>query len=68
MFVEQTREGELSKQLREVITRLAPVLGFSIKVVERTGSTIKSKFPQSSLWEGNKCGRESVSLAPREQT
>ena len=57
LFVEQTREGELGKRLREVMQRLAPVLGFSIKVVERVGSNLKSKFPQSSLWEGTMCGR-----------
>ena len=34
------------------------MLGFAIKVVERTGSNLKSKFPQSSLWEGSTCGRE----------
>ena len=58
LFIEQTREGELGKQLREVVQRLAPLMGFSIKIVERTGSTLKSKFPQSSLWEGAGCGRD----------
>ena len=58
LFVEQTREGELSKKLREVIQRLAPTLGFSIKVVERAGMSLKNKFPQSSLWDGAKCGRD----------
>ena len=33
-------------------------MGFSIKIVERTGSPLKSKFPQSSLWEGTGCGRD----------
>ena len=36
---------------------MEPTLGFSIKTVERTGSTLRSKFPLYSLWEGNKCGR-----------
>ena len=58
LFVEQTKDGELGKQLREVVMRLAPILGFGIKIVERTGSNLKSKFPQASLWEGSKCGRE----------
>ena len=49
LFVEHTQSGELSSRLREVIGRLAPMLGFSIKVVERTGRTLKSCFPQSSL-------------------
>ena len=36
---------------------MEPTLGFSIKTVERTGSTLRSKFPLYSLWEGNRCGR-----------
>ena len=58
LFVENTNEGELAKRIREVILRLAPVLGFSIKVVERTGATLQSKFPQAALWEGAHCGRD----------
>ena len=57
LFVEHTKDGELSRRLREVIGRMAPMLGFSIKVVERSGRTLKSCFPQSSLWEGVHCGR-----------
>ena len=57
LFVEHTRDGELCRRLREVIGRMAPLLGFSIKVVERSGRTLKSCFPQSSLWEGVHCGR-----------
>ena len=33
------------------------MIGFSFKVVERAGSTLKSKFPQSRLWDGMQCGR-----------
>ena len=29
------------------MTRLAPILGFKVKIVERTGSSLKSHFPQS---------------------
>ena len=52
LFVEHTPHGELSKRLRELISRLAPVLGFSIKVVERAGGKIKDRFSQAGLWEG----------------
>ena len=45
LFVERTRDGELCRRLREVIGRMAPLLGFSIKVVERSGRTLKSFFP-----------------------
>ena len=57
VFVEQTKDGEMGKRLREVITRLAPIMGFSIKVVERGGGTLKSRLPQN-IWEGSKCGHE----------
>ena len=59
IFVEQTPRGELAKRLRELMSRISPILGFGIKVVERSGCSLKSQFPQSSLWEGNHCGRES---------
>ena len=57
LFVQQTNRGELGRRLREVLTRISPMLGFGVKVVERNGSSLRSKFPQSSLWEGEHCGR-----------
>ena len=39
------------------MSRLAPTLGFGVKVVERAGSTLKAQFPLSTLWKGAKCGR-----------
>ena len=58
LFVEQTPLGELAKRVRELITRLEPTLGYSLKVVERTGRSITSLFGQSKLWEGLHCGRD----------
>ena len=58
LFVEQTPDGELARRLREVLQRLSPVMGFAVKVVERNGRTLQSKFQQSSLWEGAHCGRD----------
>ena len=58
LFVEHTVMGELGKRLRELMTRLAPILGLKVKVVKRAGSSLKSHFPQSSLWDGAPCGRE----------
>ena len=40
------------------MARLNPILGFSVKIVERTGRTLRSHFPQSSLWDGAPCGRD----------
>ena len=49
LFVEQTPGGELAVQLRELFTRLAPTLGFYIKVVERTGRRLTNIFPLTNL-------------------
>ena len=57
LFVEHTTNGELGARLRGVIARLAPMMGFSIKVVERAGGALRNQFPQASLWEGAPCGR-----------
>ena len=57
LFVEQTVNGELGKRLREMMTRISPILGFGVKIVERNGAPLKNKFPQASLWEGAHCGR-----------
>ena len=57
LFVEQTPMGELATRLKDLIKRLEPILGFSIKIVERTGQSLQSCFPLASLWEGQKCGR-----------
>ena len=59
LFVEQTNQGKLSKRLRELMTRITPIIGFSIMIVESTGASLGSKFPQTSLWEDRECGRES---------
>ena len=58
LFVEYTKNGELASQLRELTGRLAPTLGFRVKVVERAGASMKSQFPTSNLWDGQKCGRK----------
>ena len=64
--MEQTRDGELSKRLREVIQRLAPTFGFRIKVVERAGMSLRNKFPQANLWEEAKCGRSKFTTCNQE--
>ena len=58
IFVEQTRDGALAKELREVATRLEGLLGFRVKVVERTGSSLRNSLPNTNPWAGQmKCGR-----------
>ena len=56
LFVEQTIDGELAKRMRKVVVRLAPLMGFTVKVVERTGLKLNNKFSQDQ-WKGTPCGR-----------
>ena len=58
LFVEYSRNGELASRMRELMKRLAKVIGFSVKVVERAGTALKNLFPTTTLWDGNQCGRE----------
>ena len=58
LFIEHTKDGELGKGLREVIGRLAPMLGLSIKVVERTGRTMKSELQRSNPFSKGNCERD----------
>ena len=58
LFVGYSPKGELAKRVREVLARLAPILGFKVRGVERTGTPLKVMFPLGNLWEGVKCGRE----------
>ena len=57
LFVEATPHGELASRLRELLKRLEPTMKFRVKVVERTGATLRSQFPLTRLCEGVKCGR-----------
>ena len=58
LFVEHTPGGELAKRLRGTVARLEGILGFRIKIIERTGTQVKDLFPLTNIWEGNTCGRE----------
>lgn len=57
LFIEQTCQGELGKRLKDLMARISPMIGFGVKMVERTGGTLGSKFPQASLWDDQECGR-----------
>ena len=37
-FVENTKDGALAKEMREILERQKIILGFRIKVVERSGT------------------------------
>ena len=57
MFVENTKEGKLAKNLREVVERVKHILGYSIKIVERAGTPLKLLFSLSRVGGGQECGR-----------
>ena len=57
LFIEQSPRGELAKRLRETMKDMEQTLGFRIKIVERTGRSLGSKFPLNNFWAGAKCGR-----------
>ena len=58
IFVEQTPRGELAVQIREQLKNLEGLMGFKLRVVERTGRNILSNFQQTNTWKGLQCGRE----------
>ena len=58
LFVEHTPGGELAKRLREQLSRMEGLMGFKIKVVERTGTALKDLFSLSDVWSGGVCSRE----------
>ena len=55
MFVEQTKGSKLAKALREVLSRLEPMLGFRVKIVEKSGTSLRNLMPNSNPWAGQHC-------------
>ena len=62
LFCDFIKGRELVNSLRELMRRMERTLGFGVKVVERTGPTLRSQFPLSSLWEGTGCESKSLIL------
>ena len=58
LFTEWSREGTLQKSLREVCERLAPLIGFRVRVTERGGTELSSLLSNKNLWSGQGCGRQ----------
>ena len=58
LFLEQTPNGELSRRVKELLGRLEPVLGFRLRVAERTGRSLQSLLHQATIWKGSPCDRE----------
>ena len=51
MFVNNTKDGLLAKNIREVVERLKYILGYKIKIVERAGTSLKQMFPLTRIGE-----------------
>ena len=58
LFVPNTKDGILAKNLREVVERVKGILGYRIKIVERSGTPLKLMFPLTKIGEGKECGRQ----------
>ena len=58
LFVEQTPRGELASSIREQLQRMEGVMGYKLRVVERTGRSPISYFPQTGVMKREQCGRE----------
>ena len=57
LFCPQTPNGTLARQLKEQESFLSQVSGESIKVIERSGSTIRKILVKSNPWaSGSVCG------------
>ena len=52
LFLEQTPNEELARRTKELLQKLEPILGYRIRVVERTGSILKSLLNQTSFGKG----------------
>lgn len=58
MFVSQTPNGMLAKRLQKVENSISKLTGERIKIVERSGTTIKKLLIKSNPWAGGLCGRD----------
>ena len=58
LFCEYSKGGSLQSNLREVVDRLAPLIGFTMRVTERGGTTLGSMLSNKNLWAGGECGRK----------
>ena len=57
MFVEFSKGGSLQKSMKGVLDRLAPMLGFRVRVTEKGGTSLSDLLSNKNLWKGEPCGR-----------
>ena len=58
LFVQFTPNSELSSRIREVINKLKPWTGISLKVVERVGEKLEDMIHKSNPWDNTDCERK----------
>ena len=61
LFVEQSKGGVLAKEIRSTVKRLTSMMGFTLKIVENAGSSLRAIFSGKNPWSGQKCWRSSCS-------
>ena len=59
LFKEKTPGGIYAARLIETEEKLALISNFRVKVVEKSGTTLRSVLVKSDPWAGGKCGRRS---------
>ena len=64
LFVPNTKDSLLAKNLREVVERLKNILGYNVKIVELSGTPLKLMFPLTKIEEGVECGRTRGEVLP----
>ena len=57
LFIEQSPQGELARRMKDQLRSLEATLGYRVKVVERTGRSLKSILAQGLGQGGQVCGR-----------
>ena len=58
MFVSQTPNGELARNLQKAENEIAKFTGERGRICERGGKTIRSILHKSNPWSGGPCGRK----------
>ena len=62
LFCEYSRGGDLQSKLKGVADRLAPLVGFKMRVTERGGTKLSSLLSNKNLWSGMECGRKECAV------
>ena len=62
LFVQDTEDSMLAKEIRKVIQELKPWTRLNIKVIERAGERLEDMLHKSNCWENSDCGRENCKI------